>query len=338
MNDPTSIELAALFSSDPGCRTLLDRAVQLLSAERDISYVEALDSLERGREGARATGGATLGHALRWLGADEYIAESLTILDRRDRVAVAAYENAAAVQLDQRVDQHGRVLLDADQRRKGTAPRLQTSDGVDIGRALADPVESERRYQRMRAVEPGRWDAEDGRSMFASADRLHLEQGFDLVASSERPYAAGAADRVVAKLDKQIMKAATKRAELRQLAASIDAMDAPASVRDAARRELDAQLAKVNRKPLRLLDKHEAKLRLLDGKKPKAPRLRAVEPAPTIPPVRLLDGGAQPTQTPAPQFASADFDARVRSRMAAIGAPESDYAKVLEQILGLEGA
>jgi len=334
VNGPLDVTLDDLFSSDEQHRTLLDRIVRVLSAEMGTSYLDALGEVERGRD----AGATTLAQALHWVKADAgYVADAIVALEKRDELANRMLEQATIRTLDDRVNEQGLVLLDQD---------------ADVRRLVMLPSERAKRFERMRAL-TGRYNDRDGRVRFDQDDLMALQHGgVDIVASEERRSELEAPERMLALLDAEIQKASQNRARLRMLAQGIDSWDAPQSVRDAARAEVDAKLEKAGRKPLKLLERASRDLRLLDkadGKKKrkklaKLAKRAQVETSPsageTQPPaaVRMLHAVPPPAHAPAgpaqsaPRSDNADIDRQVQAHMRATG---TDYVTALEQIIGM---
>ena len=127
---------------------------------------------------------------------------------------------------------------------------------TDIGKALTDPAERERRLARARKLS-GRYRGDEGRKNFAEEDKAHLENGRDIVRTLERHAAVSdakaAADRVGAQLDAAFAAASTERQRLKTLESEISNMSGPQWMRDAARKELDGKLNATMREPVRLL-------------------------------------------------------------------------------------
>ena len=342
MTNLLDMPLTELLTPDEEHLALLDRTARILSAELNVSYpIGALDAIERGRD----AGGVTLGGALHCIRADSaYVADAIVTLERRDALAARVYEQQVTRGLDDPVNELGQVMLD---------------DSVDVRRLLALPSERASRWARISTLTP-RYHGPDGRARFELDDEIALKRArIDIVRTAERQRELEAPARVLMELDAAIAKCRSDRARLRLLAQDTDARDAPASVRDATQAALAAEAAEAGRRPLRMLDRAEKDVRiLLDGKKPKKRRklearlfgsplpAAAREPSPAsppesptqAPPLRVLDGGAQSPQQPASSVANGDVDTKVRARMKQLGAPESDYAKVLEQLLDAGGA
>jgi hypothetical protein len=265
MADLLDTNLRAVFNDDNGA--LLNRVVQSIMLDQGLDYMTALERFHAGTDSARASGTPTVRAAVQWGGGDpDYVAETVTLLERRDAVVQRAYEKAAGAIMLEQTDAQGMVLLDQGDAMAQIAggvnpPQVPSGSnaerlGTDIGKVLGDPQEFERRLARIRAAQPGSWDVDEGREHFRRDDRLYAEAGKDLVRTAERPREIAAARaqaaQVAAQLDTAMRSAGNKRAKLKLLDAKIDELGGSAG--EAARRELRSQMTEAARAPLMLLD------------------------------------------------------------------------------------
>ena len=337
-------------------RALLGRVVRAVQLDQNCDFVTALDQLHAGTDHAMSLGGGTLREALEWVGDDEYLAQSLRTLERRDAVVESAQKRDLDEQPDLRRDQMGRVFVNQGD---GTT--------TDIGAALSDPVERERRFQRARHFD-ARYEAPvKGRGIFDLEDRVHLESGVDLVKSLEAP--PGQRDRIaqqqtnvmVQALDQAIAAGADKRQRLKLLDAEIAKLEGPTLMaREAVGAQLRAEVAETDRGIVRMLDQLSgdqpddhvrtldvSQLQVLDSSSlyDRIHRHMEANGLPQTHFAKLLDQytttGTLP-ETPAPAEPEVprgvhpglhQIDQRVRDRMRELDAPESDYVKVLEQVM-----
>ena len=202
--------------------------------------------------------------------------------------------------------------------------------------------------------------------LFEEVDRAHLEAGLDWVKTLEQP--AGNRERIaqqqangqVRALDQAIAAGADKRQRLKLLDAEIAKLAGPTqTARDAVAQQLRSEVTDTNRGIVRMLDQLSAgepddRVRTLDGLSPvldsaslydRIHQHMAANGLPRTHFAKLLDQytitGALP-ETPAPaepeippgvHAGSHELDKRVRDRMRELDAPESDYVKVLEQVM-----
>ena len=220
-----------------------------------------------GQEAALALGAGhtTVRAVARALGSDpEVVAQGARFWERGDAVVDATYKRASTPIMLEQVDRQGMVMLDQPGHAGlGESPmRQQSLAGVDplqtdIGVALTDPAERERRLARARR-HSGRYQGAEGRKSFDEEDRAHLENGRDIVRTLERhaavSQAKSAADRVGAQLDAAFTAAGKERQRLKTLEAEISNMTGPQWMRDAARKELNGKLNATMREPVRLLE------------------------------------------------------------------------------------
>ena len=122
------------------------------------------------------------------------------------------------------------------------------ADGTDVGAALADPVERERRYQRARKHDQRYATPDKGRRAFDADDKVHLEGGIDLVRTMEEPpghrerVAQQRAAEAATALDAAIKSGADKRQRLRLLDAEISKLEGPTqAARDAVADQLRSE-------------------------------------------------------------------------------------------------
>ncbi len=227
---------------------LLDRVVRSIAMDQDGNYVKALEQLHDGTDSARDAGKRTLRAALEGTKSKpDDVQANLTMLQRRDAAVAAAHQRELEPITLERTNSQGLVLLD-----QGDDNGNDSGSGVtvDVGLALADPVERERRLARARKLAPNAYSGEKGRQDFFDTDRLHLESGIDLVRTMERGREIQTAQRkaegVARQLDQAISSTIDKRQQLRLL---------------------DAEIAKLEGKLQPLQDdakRQEAKLRLLE--------------------------------------------------------------------------
>ena len=241
--------LEAVFAD----RVLLNRVVRSIQLDAGIDYVAALERLHQAVDTARSIGkDPTLGGALKRAGNVADLQDTIRLLERRDAAVEAVYAREAEPIMLERVDGRGQVMLD-----QGATARSDT--GTDIGKALADPEEFERRLARIRLAQPGHWGSDEGREKFRQLDRQHLEAGMDLVRTAERQgelaVASAKARRVAAELDQVIAAASEKRQRLEALDAKLDELGNLPGAQDIGRAKLREQIAEVNQAPLRLLDR-----------------------------------------------------------------------------------
>jgi hypothetical protein len=186
------------------------------------------------------------------------------------------------------------------------------------------------------------------------------------VASAERPYQQAAAEarvgQVAKELDAAISDADGQRRRLLDAEAKLDAVE-NAAAREAAVSKLHEQMDETVEMPLRMLERpEEAGRRLLDGKPPKAKDTTGLPPdaakmdrgvrkrlerlgRPASDYAIMLEAEVRgdpmppkPRQEPAPAspgFFSGNLPvhAAVLKRMRELQAPESEYPRILEQVL-----
>jgi hypothetical protein len=257
-------------------RELLNRIVETIAHDRDLTYLDALERFHNSVDSAVANGSPVLKTALEWCQVvPEDVEASVRLLERRDGSVSKTFERAAGPLLAERVDDRGFVLLDQAGASDGSTYVASGGAGgmaspnhgeplrADIGKVIADPQEFERRLARIRVAEPGHFDGDKGRETFRREDRTWAESGKDRVRTAERPreirQAQAKADRVGAQLDQAISEAGSKRQQLRLLEAEIAKLDGPAAgVREFGLNELRKQAADARREPLRLLDQLDA--------------------------------------------------------------------------------
>ena len=360
-------DLADLFQIQN--RVLLDRVVRAIALDTGEGEYIAGGALDRLHAGVDSTYGfaepPTLRNALSRAGVDvDFVESLLKLLDQCARAKQGTFDRVAGPKLlDVQVNTHGLVLLDQGQGDGRREPQ------TDVGAALADPVEFERRLARMRAADAsGQYALDQGRELFRRDDRAHLEVGVDIVASAERTRqlaaATAAAERVGRELDEALRVGGSKRARLKALEAELGRLDAPPGVTfDTARDELRSQAIVAGTEPaLKLLDQLTAldeAVKKLDG--PTADsieqarllgaeleRRRQTEDAGQF--LRTLSaamaGEPLPERPPAPEEpeippdvhpGSHQLHERVLARMRELDAPESDYPRILDQVMR-EGA
>ena len=258
MTDILDSDFNAVYADRPA----FARVVRGVALDQGLSNARATDLL-CGEEAELALGAGhrTVRAVVRALGADaEVVGEAARFWERGDAVVAAARERASSPIMLEQVDRQGMVLLDQSpstdspmrQRRPVAVDPLQT----DIGKALTDPAERERRLARARKLS-GRYRGDEGRENFDEEDKAHLENGRDIVRTLERHAAVSdakaAADRVGAQLDAAFTAASTERQRLKTLESEISNMSGPQWMRDAARKELDGKLNATMREPVRLL-------------------------------------------------------------------------------------
>jgi hypothetical protein len=239
--------IRALFAD----RTQLNRVVEAISKDQAVDYLAALTKLHEGVDEARG-GTVRMALAAARLPTDG-IEAGLRLLERRDAAADTAYFRALGSV--EHTDARGLVLL--DQGSDGGAP-------VDVGKALADPVEIERRLARIRKAQRG-WEGDEGRERFLEADRANLETGGDIVATAERAgkiaAARSEANQVARHLDQAIREGTDQRSRMRLLDQEIDRLGI----------RLDSDPAPAVDVPA------SAGLRALDGSAPAGPALLTPE-------------------------------------------------------------
>jgi hypothetical protein len=240
-------------------RPVLARLVRAIQLDSGGSWLDAMDAFHKGSDFARGTATPTVRTALEWAQADpEFVEEALTLLERRYGAVDAAYRQAAAPLMLEQVDRQGLVLLDAAVQppllpHRQTVPRVPVADAA---KAIADPVERERRFLRGRQMSP-RYQGAEGRKMFDADDLLHLRSGRDIVRTFERGLeqanARAKAREVGRRLDKAIADAGRDRQRLKALEGEIGKLGNTAA-RDAARSEINTQLKATTHVPLKMLD------------------------------------------------------------------------------------
>jgi hypothetical protein len=370
-NTILDINLHQLFND----HTQLDRVLRSICLDEGVSYMTALEQLQAGTESAYNSGESTLGAALAYTPADgEYVAESLTLLERRDGAVQAAYEQAAPLIPLEHLDDQGRVLL-LDQQRDGAADlrgvqrqfgfvdgqRVEIPagdrarlDGARYEQVMNQPVHSARYFAASKLDarydnNPEAWRTDDQRMAGAGVDLLRtLQRPGELAAA--RAHANRAAGRVAAQLDQAIAGAADKRQKLRRLDQEIAKLEgaAPGVSFDSARGQVQSQAAKAGKEePLRMLDQIEA-----DIARDREELKRLAQDQTPGQFIRTLDayrrGEPLPSATPQTSAAQDDAEAlmragvhpgshaiheRVVERLRELDAPESDYPKVLAQIM-----
>ena len=200
-------DIRQLFADRAG----LNRVVEAISKDQAVDYLAALTKLHEGVDEARG-GTVRMALAAARLPTDG-IEAGLRLLERRDAAADRAYFRALGPV--EQTDARGLVLL--DQGPGGGAP-------VDVGKALADPVEIERRLARIRRAQAG-WEGDDGRARFLEADRANLEANRDIVATAERAgkiaAARSQANQVARRLDQAIREETDPSRRMRVLDAEI---------------------------------------------------------------------------------------------------------------------
>jgi hypothetical protein len=241
-------------------RALLHRVVRSIQLDRGLDYITALDRLHEATDSARANRNPTLRGVLQWAGDEDYLAETLVLLDRRDAAVDAAWERASSPLVRAKTGVRDMVLLD-----QGDAP--DAPEPVDVALALTDPVERERRYQRARRLDARYIDydnPERGRHRFFEDDRLHLEAGEDLVRTLERPAAVSEANRnaaaIAMQLDAAMAADVDKRQRLKLLDEQISKLEGPGA--DAVQARARDELAREHSgsQTLRMLDQLEGTL------------------------------------------------------------------------------
>ncbi len=196
----------------------LHRLAHAVAMDQGINYAKALEQLHDATDEAHSRGKRTLGDALDWSRSKpEDVQANMTLLERRDAAVGAAQERALRPVMLERTDDRGLVLLD-----QGDSAR----PGTDIGTALTDPAERERRLARARKAAPGMYDGDKGRQEFNDFDRRYLEVGLDLVRTMERGNEIRAAQneaaQVARQLDQVIASTVDRRQQLRLLDAEIE--------------------------------------------------------------------------------------------------------------------
>ena len=357
------VPLRVVYNTDDP--RILHRACEALIRDQGIPFLEALKQLDNGVDGARANRGATLRDAIEWTrSTPEDFENVVKMLDRRDEAVRRTLERELASTADVETDAQGRVMLDAP---SAGAP---ASGGTDIGTALTDPAERERRLARARQFD-AQYKGSDGRKLFDQIDREHLEAGRDLLSTWEhegRVRAAQAKAQAVSKqLDQAIGKATDKRQQLRLLETEIAKL-APneAGVREVVADQLRAQAVDATSDTLKLLDQAvgavEPRLLSIDeaiaredalGKDSHYVALTRRrdelkrDPKANYQQLVVLDAAldrrkqelSQPATPPAPETppgvhpGSHQLAKRVRALMAERGLKERDYNKALEAVL-----
>lgn len=258
--------LDADFNATYADRPAFGRVVRGVALDRGLSNARATDLL-CGEEAALALGAGhtTVRDVVRALGADaEVVGEAARFWEKADAVVEAAYERASSPIMLEQVDRHGMILLDqsapaglSDSPMRRQSPVAVDPLQTDIGKALTDPAERERRLARARKLS-GRYQGDEGRRAFDEEDRGWLEGGKDIVRTLERhaavTHAKAAADRVGAQLEAAFSAAGKERQRLKTLEAEISNMTGPQWMRDAARKELDGKMNATMREPVRLLE------------------------------------------------------------------------------------
>ena len=189
MADVLDTNLRDLFSD----RKLLDRVIRGIALDTGATYVESLDRLhhvvrfrvcrrQRLTDATRRAGAGRRGRGFRRV--------IVRLRERRDQAVEETYARVVGPRLlEQVTDERGLVMLDARSslpnsatgERSLPAARVPAGRSVvplqtDIGAAMADPLEFERRLSRMRAADRSRqYDGERGRELFRADDRAHLE-------------------------------------------------------------------------------------------------------------------------------------------------------------------
>ena len=257
--------LDANFNSTYADRPAFARVVRGVAFDLGLSEARATDLL-CGDEASLALGAGhtTVRAVVRALGADaDVVAEGARFWERGDAVVDAARKRASTPIMLEQVDRQGMILLDqSGHAGLGDSPmRQQSLAGVDplqtdIGTALTDPAERERRLARARKLS-GRYRGDEGRKAFDEEDKAHLENGRDIVRTLERHAAVSdakaAADRVGAQLDAAFTAASKERQRLKTLESEISNMT-PGWMRDAARKELNGKMNATMAEPVRLLE------------------------------------------------------------------------------------
>lgn len=349
MSDVLDTNLGALFNDRP----LLARVTRAIQLDRGLDWPDAMSHLHAGVDFAFAHGKPTLRGALEWASDDpEYMAESLTLLERRDAAVAKAYERASEpIMLDR--DPRGMVLLDQGGDAAGGTGATAT---VDIGAALTDPAERERRLARARKLD-GSYSGDEGRKRFDFEDRVQLESGKDLVRTLEANAAERAAQheaqQVAAQLDRTLVASSDKRAKLKTLERQIKQLKGPAaSAREAGLEQVQSQLKAAAQEPLRMLDQFSAVNVIADSRGERrqagAPRWEDVQQRlklldrdqsmflPTLKEMLAGEPAPEPTAPETPPGVhpgSYQLDQRIRERMKELDAPESDYPQIYEQII-----
>jgi hypothetical protein len=287
-------------------RPLLDRAVRSIALDQDIGYVDALDALQRGSESAHDQRTPTVRAAVEWAHSDPgEIEQGMRLLERRDGAVERTYKQALGKTARLKTNAQGLVRLDQGDERT-----------ADIGAALHDPAEQERRLARARTAS-GRFQLNEGRAEFLRQDKLYLEAGLDLVRTMERDAkhqtrqakAQTESHKVARQLDQAISEAADKRQALKQLDAEI--------------RQLTGGKCKDVKRDANAADRELKQLAQSAGKQPKKAKAKKQKTLAAPP-------GVDPR--------AHAMDRRVRDRMRTLERPEREYVVTLEEIMAEDRA
>ena len=342
-------DIRALFADRAG----LNRVVEAISKDQAVDYLAALTKLHEGVDEAR---GGTVRMVLAAAGLPtDGIEAGLRLLERRDAAADRAYFRALGPV--EQTDGRGLVLL--DQGPGGGAP-------VDVGSALADPVEIERRLARIRRAQAG-WEGDDGRVRFLEADRANLEANRDIVATAERAgriaAARSQANQVARRLDQAIREETDPSRRMRVLDAEIaklsggrdqlaPATDATASATERLR-ALDAGgdsggtlAAELQLRIIKLVQTGEpyakARRRVLATAEPGEPVWQSEELS--VPAARVEPAPSASEIPPGVHAGSHELDRRIQARLRRDGkvidgkVASGEYVKTLEQIMAEDRA
>lgn len=338
MTDPKLLDmsLSALHED----RKLLHQVLQSASIETGISYADCYARIvDNERNGL---GPHTVRNALSWLGADAGGVEStVKLLDQCDAAVTKDLSRKTALKRDS----FGRVTL--DQNYKGR-PQLFDAHG-----RVTNPAEAGDRLRRAQRIWPNVYDGPDGIQKFELEDSQHLSAGIDFLKTAELDRDAAQAQARVGQtareLDRAVVADSERRRNVRQLDEQIDELSekrlkldgAPQSAVESTVKLLDlpvfAGWSDGQKKALRRAQKRLRRLDMPTSVKNLQWALDqgiAGEPMPKKPKVERA------AATPAPPGVDPRSHAmheRVVARLREVNAPESEYPKVLEQILN-EGA
>jgi len=183
--------------------TSLNAIVRLLSAERAISYPDALqlfmdDTQPHGEHASRRSVGDVLGRAK-----VQSPEDGLRTLQRRDELVQRTLDSALAPVTARPCDEQGRVALE---------------QGFDISAYLHDDERRERDWRRARELKREYADREKW-----NADQLmFLESGCDLLAGLERPLSIAEARMKAAEVGRQLDQAIEQSRGQAQRARQLD--------------------------------------------------------------------------------------------------------------------
>ncbi len=339
----------AVFADRPA----LDRLIRAVQLDTGSSFVDTLDKLHEAATWSLNQGDGSLRSALAWAGDVGYLEPTLKVLERRDRVVQTAYERALGQQPDLKRDPFGRVLADQG-----------GSEDTDIGVALHDAGERERRFARVRKLD-ARFAGHGGRKDFEEQDVAFLQAGVDLVRTMEERHggrehvAQQQAGQVARQLDAAIVGAADKHQRIMALDKELAKLPDAARAREVASEQARSEVAQATSGVVKMLDALESgdddRVRLLDQvdvpitHEAVVAHLRATG-RPESDYGKVLSSYVETGQLPAVPAVpeppavpdgfhpgSVELDKLVRARMRELGRPESEYSNVLLEIVNEHG-